>query len=134
MISESLVSKIKLALGKEPQAIAAYVIGSISKERETKESDFDLAVVVKNKKLLNEDRIYELIRDIDFPRDLDLSVVDQNASPLFLFQIINGKRIYQKNIAEVITFETFALHNYYDTQHLRNIYQESLKTKFSYAS
>lgn len=134
MISEELISKIKQVLEKEPQVIAAYIVGSIIKGRETKESDFDLAVVVDNKKLLDEDRVYEMIRSIDFPKDLDLSVVDQSSSPLFLFQIIKGQRIYERNNASVVNFEAFALHNYYDTQYIRNIYRDSLKTKFSYAN
>lgn len=135
MITNELVTKIKQALEKEPQIIGAYVVGSVVGGRETAESDFDLAVIVNNKKLLDENKIYDLVKDINFPKNLDLSVVDQSSSPLFLFQIISkGQRIYEKNNNQVVAFETFVLHNYYDTQHLRNIYYESLKPKFSYAN
>ncbi|MBI3558842.1 nucleotidyltransferase domain-containing protein, partial [Candidatus Gottesmanbacteria bacterium] len=128
-------SKIKQALEKEPRVIGAYVVGSVVQGQETAESDFDLAVVVDNKKMLDENKVYNLTKDINFPKDLDLSVVDQSSSPLFLFQIISkGQRIYEKNSADVVAFEAFTLHNYYDTQHLRNIYYESLKPKFSYAN
>lgn len=112
--------------------MAAYVVGSMVSGRETKESDFDLVVVVDNKNLLDENRVYELVKPVSFPKNLDLSVVDQSSSPLFLFQVISkGKRIYESG--NTATFEAFALHNYYDTQHLRDIYFESLKNKFSYA-
>lgn len=135
MITDELVIKIKQTLEKEPQIIGAYVVGSIVQGRETAESDFDLAVIVNNRKMLDENKIYDLVKDINFPKNLDLSVVDQSSSPLFLFQIISkGQRIYEKNNNQVIAFETFVLHNYYDTQHLRNIYYESLKPKFSYAN
>lgn len=135
MITDELVTKIKQALEKEPQVIGAYVVGSIVQGRETTESDFDLAVIVNNKKALDENKIYDLVQEIDFPKNLDLSVVDQSSSPLFLFQIISkGQRIYERNNNQVVAFEAFTLHNYYDTQHLRNIYYESLKPKFSYAN
>ncbi len=135
MISDELINKIKQALGREPRIIGGYVVGSVIRGRETAGSDFDLAVAVDNKKMLDENEIYDLIREINFPKDLDLSVVDQNSSPLFLFQIISkGQRIYERNSTDVVAFEAFTLHNYYDTQHLRNIYYESLKPKFSYAN
>lgn len=135
MITNELVAKIKQALEKEPRVIGAYVVGSIVHGRETRESDFDLAVIVNNKKALDENKVYGLIKDINFPKDLDLSIVDQSSSPLFLFQIISrGQRIYERNKIDIMAFEAFVLHNYYDTQHLRNIYYESLKPKFSYAN
>lgn len=135
MITNELVIKIKQALEKEPQIIGAYVVGSVVRGRETAESDFDLAVIVNSKKSLDENKIYDLIKDINFPKDLDLSIIDQGSSPLFLFQIISrGQRVYERNKIDVMAFEAFVLHNYYDTQHLRNIYYESLKPKFSYVN
>ncbi len=135
MITDELVAKIKQALEKESRIIGAYVIGSMVQGRETRESDFDLAVIVDSKKALDENKIYDSIKGINFPKNLDLSVVDQSSSPLFLFQIISkSQRIYERNSADIIAFEAFTLHNYYDTQHLRNIYYESLKPKFSYAN
>lgn len=135
MITDNLVFKIKNRLKKEPRVIAAYVIGSVIKKRTIAESDFDLAVVVENRKNLDENKIYDLLQAISFPKNLDLSVVDRSSSPLFLFQIIkSGQRVYERGNAGITAFETFVLHNYYDTQYLRNIYYDSLKAKFTYAS
>lgn len=132
MISTGLISQIQKALQKEAGILAAYVIGSQVGEKARQESDFDLAVVVENKKLLNEDKIYELIRHLEFPKDLDLSVVDRSSSPLFLFQVIShGQKIYSQDPLKTASFEAFVLHYYYDTQHLRDIYYQSLKHKFS---
>lgn len=129
-----LSSQTKTVLAKNEPIIAAYIIGSVVSGNSNQDSDFDLVVVVKNKKNISEDKIYELVRQINFPKDLDLSVVDLNSSPLFLYQIISkGKKIYQKNELEVNKFESFALHNFYDNAHLRNIYNQALKAKFSYA-
>lgn len=135
MINNELVTQIKKALGKEPRIIGAYVVGSMISGRETMESDFDLAIIVDKKRESDTDKVYDRIRDINFPKDLDLSVVDTSSSPLFLFQIISrGQRVYQRNNLDVVAFEAFVLHNYYDTQHIRDIYYESLKNKFSYAN
>lgn len=132
MIPAILISQIQKSLQKEPGILVAYVIGSQVTEKTRRESDFDLAVAVENKKLLNEDKIYELIRHLNFPRDLDLSVVDRSSSPLFLFQIIShGQKIYSPDPSKTASFEAFVLHYYYDTQHLRDIYYQGLKHKFT---
>jgi predicted nucleotidyltransferase len=135
MNNDNLYLEIKTALKKEQLIVAAYIIGSVASGNINKDSDFDLVVVVKDRKTISEDKIYELVRRISFPKDLDLSVVDLNSSPLFLYQIISkGKRIYQKITAEASRFESFALHNFYDNAHLRNIYNQALKAKFSHAN
>lgn len=132
MINDSLISEIKNKIKNEPDIMACYIFGSYQKDYISKESDFDIAFVVKDKKIMNEKRIYELIRNIRFPKDLDISVVDRKSSPLFLFQIISsGKRIYAKDENQANSFEAFVLNNYYDTQHMRNIYYNYLKDKFS---
>ena len=131
MVDKDLVSQIKTALEKEPGVVAAYIIGSVVTGTANNESDFDLAVVVRSRKIINEDNIYELIRGINFPRDLDLSVVDKTSSPIFLYQIVSkGDKIYEKNSLETVEFESFALRNYYDTAHTRNIYHQALKERF----
>lgn len=132
-MQDTLYSEISTALAKEPQVIAVYVIGSTVSGNSTSGSDFDLAVIVKNRTKVSDDRIYDLLQDISFPRNLDLSVVDKSFSPLFLFQIISkGKRIYEKSDKSAADFESFVMHNYYDTQHIRNIYFGGLANKFNY--
>jgi predicted nucleotidyltransferase len=131
---DELEGKVREDLAKNEHVISAYFIGSVVRGEETPSSDFDLAVVVDSRKLADEHVIYELLNNISFPRDLDLSVVDKRSSPLFLFQIISkGKRVYSRQQKAADAFEAFAMHNYYDTQHMRNIYNEALKEKF-YAS
>jgi len=126
-----IIPSIQKALKKESRILAAYIFGSYAKGIPNKESDFDIAVVVENKKLLTEDTVYELLKDIPFPKDPDISVVDKTSSPIFLFQIIkSGTRIYIKDKNQANSFEAYVLRYYYDTQHLRNIYNHYLKQKF----
>lgn len=124
--------EIKNALAKNPKVISAYILGSYLTGQTNSESDFDLAVVVNQN--ISESQVYNLVRKIKFPKDLDLSVVNKKSSPLFLYQIIStGKRIYKKSRAEVLAFEDFSLHNYYDTAYLRRLNYLALKEKFFYA-
>lgn len=131
MIKQKLKQSITTALSRKSGILAAYVLGSMVNDKTIKESDFDLAVVVDNKKSLSFEKIYTLISSISFPRNLDLSVVDKSSSPLFLFQMVSrGKKVYIRNHQEIAAFEAFVMHNYYDTQHIRNIYYSYLKEKF----
>lgn len=123
---------IATALTKDHRILAAYVIGSTARGEVGTESDFDLAVVVGKTRSISEDEVYQLIRHIAFPRDLDLSVVDTHSSPLFLFQIIHsGTMIYEASRGERVQFEAYALHTYYDTAHMRAIYAGYLSQQFA---
>ena len=129
MDTDKLAAKISRALVDEKEAVSAYLAGSFVRGEARRESDIDLVVAVKKKRADTADRIYSLIKDIEFPKDLDLTVVDKTSSPLFLFQVISkGRRIYQAS--EAAGFEAAVLHGYYDTAHLRNIYYSYLKEKF----
>lgn len=135
MIDNKLSSQIHKALSKEPKVKLAYVLGSVVSGRAGVESDFDLAVTVDNKEKIDFNYIYSLISNIRFPKNLDLSIIDKNSSPIFLFQVIStGRCIYQRSEEERISFEAYVLKNYYDTAHLRKIYYSYLKDKFNYAN
>lgn len=135
MIDKGLVSQLAVSFSKEPKIKLAYALGSVVSGRVKSESDFDLAVVVNNQDQVDFNNVYGLLSQISFPKDLDLSVVDQHSSPLFLYQIIStGQCVYQKSEQERIFFEAYVLKNYYDNAHLRNIYYSYLKDKFPYAS
>lgn len=127
-----IISHIQKVLKKEPRILACYIFGSYAKGIYNKESDFDIAFVVENKKVITDDVVYELLKDVSFPKDPDISIVDKTSSPIFLFQIIkSGTRIYVKDEYEANAFEAYILRYYYDTQHLRNIYNYYLKEKFA---
>ena len=135
MINNQLKQKISDSLSQNVSVVAAYVLGSFAQVNAGAESDFDLAVVVDKKQSGIFEKIYELLKDIQFPKNLDLSVVDHSSSPLFLFQIVSkGVRLYEKNRSDMVRFEAFVLHNYYDTGHIRAMYAENLKEKFSHTT
>ena len=130
-MTTTLKTQIQKALKDKPGIIAAYVVGSFASANTSKESDFDLAVVVENKNKTTENDVYNLIRSISFPKDLDLSVVDSSSSPLFLYQIISkGEKIDIGQGKQAVDFEPRVLDNYYDNKHIRDIYYSQLKDKF----
>lgn len=126
---DKLAIEISRAFGGEAEIVGAYLAGSFAAGETRPESDVDLVVAVKRKQADTADRIYSLIKEIEFPKDLDLTVVDKKSSPLFLFQVVTkGKRIYKSK--ELTEFEAKVMRGYYDTAHLRNIYFSYLKDKF----
>lgn len=126
-----IYEEIRKALESDARIISAYVLGSFLGKSSKKTDDFDLAIITDSKKL-DYKEAYKLVANIKFPHDLDLSVVNKSSSPLFLFQIVKkGKLIYSRDKRESQQFETYALTNYYDTQHLRNIYNSYLPNKFN---
>lgn len=135
MIDKKLTLQIGGCLKNEPKIKLAYVLGSLVSGIAKKDSDFDLVVVLDNKNEISLDHVYNLVSGLNFPRGLDLSIVDKNSPPLFLFQIIsNGVCIYKQLEKERVSFEAFVLKNYYDSAHLRKIYYSYLKQKFPYAN
>lgn len=134
MQKADFISQLRNAFKKEPQILVAYVFGSYAKETAISESDFDLAVVINYKETNSEKKIYNLIKEISFPKNLDISVVNRRSSPLFLFEIVSrGQRVYVSDEFAACEFEAFVLNNYYDNSHLRNIYYSYLKDKFPFA-
>lgn len=132
MISQQLKDVIKQALISYPNLLGVYVLGSYFKGQVTKDSDFDLAVVVKKKTSQDEKEIYKLLYPISFPKNLDLSVVDKSSSPLFLFQIIStGGCLFAISEKDRVEFEAFVMQAYYDNAHIRNIYYSYLNNKFA---
>ena len=127
-LDSKTIEKVQKILARQPNVLTAYLFGSQAGGFASKKSDLDLAVVVEDKRKLNEFDLLKLLNKVRFSRDLDISVVDRTSSPLFLFEIISGgKRIYEKNRERIVAFEARVLNFYYDTRHLRNIYKIYLK-------
>lgn len=131
MNKEHLFAQIRKRVRKDPKIMAVYCFGSFASSRVGKESDFDLAFLVGNTKSVNLNQIYDLIKDLSFPKNLDISIVTKYSSPLFLYEIVAyGQRIYARSENKITIFEADILDSYYDTEHLRRIYASYLKNKF----
>lgn len=131
-LDRKFITDIRKSLKDNSDILAAYIFGSCAGGFTNKESDLDLAIVVKDKRIINYDMIYPLLLPVKFPKNPDISIVDQNSSPLFLYEIISGGiRIFSHDEERAIAFEAEVLDKYYDTKHLRNIYGMYLKDYFT---
>ena len=129
MLDKNIIKQI----GKKfPKITAVYLIGSKARGEERKDSDLDIAIVVKKASIKRLKNIFEeFSKKLQIP-NLDLRIIiPEETDPLFLFQVIKGKLLYFKSEKEKVQFETKAMKLFYDTQHLRNIYHFYLKERLS---
>lgn len=116
---------------KLPEVVAVYFYGSRAKDYAHKSSDLDIAVVVDNIKGIDFGDLYFQVNQIIKDVEVDLRVVTKQTSPTFVFQVIKtGQCIYQRNELGKVQFEAKALSEYYDGQHLRDIYDGYTKSYF----
>lgn len=131
MNNKSITGKLQNTFQSYPQIIAAYFYGSQITGRANKQSDLDLALVVDNPKSIKYDTLYQLLTQIIKGVEIDLRIVTSKSSPTYLFQVLkSGKRVYQRDNLERVRFESEVMRNFYDFQHIRNIYDSYLKQAF----
>lgn len=125
------LEKLQNIFKKMPQILAVYLYGSRVKGYATKNSDLDIAVVVDDVKDINYGDLYFKVSQNIEVVEVDLRVVTKETSPTFIFQVIKtGQCIYQRESKERVRFEAKVLNEYFDTQHLRDIYNSYLKQYF----
>lgn len=133
ILKKTTIEKLKKAFSKRKEILAVYAFGSRAADFASSQSDLDLAVVVSGRDKISEREIIKFLlkEEIKVPFNLDLSCVDFDSSPLFLYQIIkNGLCIYEKDSLLRGRIEAKILHLYYDNQHMRNIYHYYLQKSF----
>lgn len=126
-INHESLNNLAQLLKSYPAVLAGYLYGSRITGHASAKSDLDLALVVDDTECVNYEEAYLKISQI-FPQfEIDLRIITQDSSPTYLFQVLNGKRVYERSGLKRIKFEVKALHTYYDTQHIRDIYNLYLK-------
>jgi len=114
--------------------LVVYLYGSQIIGTKNKESDYDLAILVKNKNEIQyRNLLSKLIAIFKYPEKLHLNIVDLNqTSPLLLYQIIKkGQLIYEKKPGIHISIESLILRLYFDDQYRNAIYYQKLKNKYA---
>lgn len=114
---------------------ACYLFGSQAKNQERKESDYDLAVFVEDRNVINYRDLLATINDnFSNPEKLHITLVDLNSSsPLLLYQIIkNGQLLFEKQYGNHIGLESYIMRLFFDDQYRNQVYYQKLKN--SYAS
>ncbi len=108
----------------------AYLFGSRAKGLSADESDFDVAVLFKEKPAdplaLKEVTFLSLELDKFFPTKVD--IVSLNDTPLLLkYEVVaSGQPLYCEDEAERIDFEVSVIKEYIDEEPIRNLYNQVL--------
>lgn len=130
MIDQKRQDKLKDLFKLYPQIIAVYFYGSQVGGYASKKSDLDIAAIVDVPVNIDYGDLYLKISQI-LKEETDLRIATKESPPLYLFQVLKkGLRIYQRDELDRVKFETTALINFYDSQHLRDIYKLYLKGAF----
>lgn len=113
-----------------PLVVAVYLYGSRVGGYAAKSSDLDIAVIVDDIESVNYDDLFSPISQIIKHVELDLRVASLKSDPIYLFEAIKGQCIYRRSDRDKINFEVKVLKNFYDSQHIRDIYYYYLKQSF----
>lgn len=133
------ISKEKIAslFTNYPYIKLAYLIGSYAKGLPRADSDLDIALVVEKEDVenINYSEIYNKISKIIKHPNLDIRIVVENKTdPLYLFEIAKGKLLYVKEEEKRVEFEKKAMLMYYDSQHLRDIFNKYIDKRIEKGS
>jgi hypothetical protein len=112
-------------LENDPNVIAAYIFGSRAQDYAHPHSDIDVALLVEDRQQVSHRNYFRKLAQINLTlaSEIDLVIADKNSPPLLLFQIIKtGQLIYQRSHQERAELEARIMLIYYDTQHIRDIY------------
>ncbi len=118
-------------LKEQLEVVAAYFYGSRVSGYHKEKSDLDLAIVVDEVTKVDYLQLYPVVSKVFPDFEVDLRIVDQDSQPSFLFEVLkNGKCIYKRNEPDRVRFETKAMIDFYDSAHIRDIYDHYLTKYF----
>lgn len=130
------VETISKVLEKEPDIVFAYLFGSYAKGIQDEKSDIDIAIYLKDEKLLEKDPLYpsriaiKIERGLAGKKTLDVRVL--NGSTLrFKNQVLrHGKLLFSRDEKKRIEFETSSLDQYFDFKPHLERYDAARKVRF----
>ena len=120
--------KISKILKKENNILFAYIFGSYARKEAREESDLDIAIFLKNPRIIEKDPKFEVKLALKIEKiinkPVDVRVI--NDKPLtFINQILkHGKVIFSRNENERINFEMKMFSLYSDFHHLMSEYDK----------
>ncbi len=130
ILSGKTVKSMQDILKTYPQVVASYLFGSYFSGKTHPKSDLDIGIVCFNKQGISPVAIGTKLGELISNYQADVSLLDLNDSALVLIQVINGKLVYQKSLAERAALETRILHLYEDYSYFRKIHNYYLNKSF----
>jgi hypothetical protein len=115
------IEKIKEILRANSSVKFAYLFGSRAKGIADKRSDWDIAIYFrKDPQKLSKWTVFSLEAELskEIGNEVQITVLNNLDSPVFLFQIINdGLLLVDSNLEKRILFEAQTLTKYHDWQY-----------------
>ena len=127
--------RVSGVLGDHPEILAAYLFGSVASGRSRPDSDIDIAVLVKEKKLRPNPLKYRLglmaeLGSVLGRSDIDLVLMNE-ASPALAQNIITkGRLIFEGSRSARLAFQVRTLNVFLDTEPMRRLYLHYLKRRY----
>ena len=122
----SPLDRVRDVLQAEPSVRLAYVFGSAARAESRAGSDIDIGVVSTEAGALA-----DLAERLERELGLDVDLLDlPRASPLLLREVLrDGVVVVCRDEVERAEFESRALAEYLDTQHLRDVQRQYLRER-----
>ena len=117
------------------EAIFAYLFGSKATGKDTKSSDYDIAIMLKeglttNKRFKTRLKLISEISKILKTQNIDIVILNDIQDVIFKFAIVKeGKTIYEKNHIKRVMFEFNVMTNYYDFSPFIDAYNQAYMKK-----
>ena len=116
---------------KEFDVSLIYIFGSFASETNRKDSDIDIAVLLKGEiDVYTKLNIIGRLVDIFKREDIDLVILN-NVNEVLKFQVIKyGKPIYMESQYTKVMFESSTMSEYMDKEHFRRTQEKYSHMKF----
>ncbi len=132
MLSNAHIEKISEILHNQPDVQFAYLFGSQATGKVTPMSDVDFALIFQDELSARERlrlRLHVMALFSEVLQRNDIDVADLNeADEVLRYQVLkHGRLIFCRDKAAQIEFFVRTLHEYFDTQPLREFFLEKMK-------
>ncbi len=118
MVPEAVVAKIRNYFAQKEEVVTVYLFGSTAKNRETKQSDLDLAVLFRDG-IDQYERFQEKLQmanDLETIIGMKIDLVDLRSAELFFVHQVMKEKIllFEQDLSSRVYFEVNSRKNYFD--------------------
>ncbi len=124
MVVQEIEKKVSQYFNNSPGVIAAYVFGSLAKEKTNQFSDIDIAILMGNelKESSYSDFRLKFMTDLSSALEKETDVIILNQAPPFLkYQIFKyGKTVFERDVRRSRAFKAKSILEYFDFKPIKD--------------
>lgn len=133
MNKNMIIKEIKDYFAEKDEIIAVYLFGSLSKENYKKDSDIDIALMIKDRENKVEEFDYRLkvINELEklLNSEVDI-IIFSHVNLKMQHQILSGELILANDNRQRVEMEKSSLKRYLDMKYFYEIYEDKLGRGF----